>query len=57
MDKIDGKMDEFLADLHTMKSHLIRVKGAATSAASLNASDMEDIRLKIDSLVARLQLK
>ena len=56
MNKIDENMDQFLADLHTMKSQLIRVKGAATSTAFLKASDTEDIRLKIDALVARLQL-
>jgi len=56
MEKIDENMDQFLTDLHTMKEHLIRVKGAATSAASLKASDMDEIKLKIDTLVARLQL-
>ena len=56
MDKIDENMDQFLTDLHTLKDHLVRVKGAATSAESLKASDMEDIKLKIDTLVARLQL-
>ena len=30
-----SNMDQFLTDLHTMKDQLIRVKGAATSAASL----------------------
>ena len=56
MEKIDENMDQFLTDLHTMKEHLIRVKGAATSAASLKASDMDEIKLKIHTLVARLQL-
>lgn len=56
MNKIDKNMDQFLADLNTMKSQLIRVKGAATSTAFLKASDTEDIQLKIDALVARLQL-
>jgi len=56
MDKIDENMDQFLTDLHTLKSQHIRMKGASTSVASLKSSDMEDIRLKIDTLVARLQL-
>ena len=54
MDKIDDNMDQFLRDLHTMKGELIRVKGAATSTASLKSSDMEDIQQKIDVLLARL---
>ena len=56
MNKVDESMDQFLADLHTLKSQLMRVKGAAASTASLKASDTEDIRLKVDALVARLQL-
>jgi hypothetical protein len=54
MEKIDSNMDRFLTDLHTMKDQLIRVKGAATNAASLEASNMEDIQQKIDVLLARL---
>jgi len=54
MDKIDESMDQFLTDLHTMKDQLMRLKGAATSTASLKASDMEDIQQKIDVLLARL---
>jgi hypothetical protein len=55
MDEDNRNMNQLLADLY-MKEQLIRVKGAATSAASLKASDMDDIKLKIDTLVARLQL-
>jgi hypothetical protein len=54
MDKIGEDMDQFLTDLHTMKDQLMRLKGAATSTASLKASDMEDIQQKIDVLLARL---
>jgi len=54
MDKIGEDMDQFLTDLHTMKDQLMRLKGAATSTASLEASDMEDIQQKIDVLLARL---
>lgn len=56
MDKIDENMDQFPTDLQTMKSQLIRVKGAATSVESLKSSDMEDIELKMDRLVARLHM-
>ena len=49
-------MDQFLTDLHTMKDQLIRVKGATTSAAAIEASDMGDIQQKIDVLLARLAL-
>jgi hypothetical protein len=54
MDKIDENMDQFLADLHLMKANL-RVQGAATSGVP-TSSDMDDMRLKIDMLVARLQV-
>ena len=54
MDKIDGNMDQFLRDLHTMKDELIRVKGAATSTASLKSSDMAAIQRNIDVLLTRL---
>jgi hypothetical protein len=56
MDKIDENTNQFLTDLQTMKTQLIRVKGAATSVESLKSSDMEDIELEMDTLVARLQM-
>lgn len=40
MDDGDRNVNQLLADLY-MKEQLIRVKGAATSMASLKASDME----------------
>ncbi len=54
MGKTDENMDQFLRDLHTMKDQLVRVKGVATSAASLKTSDGEDIQQKIDVLLTRL---
>lgn len=54
MDKIDENMEQFLTDLHTLKSQLIR--GMARSVESLKSSNMEDIELKMDRLVARLQM-
>lgn len=56
MDKIDENTTQFFTDLQTMKSQLIRVKGAATSVEALKSSDMEDIELEMDRLVARLQM-
>ena len=55
MDKIDDNMEQFLANLHSMKAQLLRVKGAATSTAAMKASDMAAIQRKIDVLLTRLQ--
>jgi hypothetical protein len=56
MDKIDDKMDQFLTDLHSMKAQLVGFKSATTSPAALKVSELEDIHLNIDVLLARLQL-
>jgi hypothetical protein len=56
MDKIDDKMDQFLTDLHSMKAQLVHFKSATTSPAALKVSELEDIHLNIDVLLARLQL-
>jgi hypothetical protein len=56
MEKIDENMDQFLTDLRSMKAQLIRCKSATTSPAALKVSELKDIHLNIDVLLARLQL-
>jgi len=56
MDEGARDMDQFLANLHSMKAQLVRVKSAATNPATLKVSELEDIRRNIDVLLARLQL-
>lgn len=56
MDESERNMDQFLTDLHSIKAQLIRFKSATTSPAALKVSELKDIHLNIDVLLARLQL-